>query len=779
MQDFTIAPSAASRMYYPFNPDCPPMPSDDPEAHKLMHCVDGKRGWKHWDKYGKTDLVDNPEWLKYLPRNEQGVVVLDRQAAVEVGFINSPVYQEELEDLYLSALRVSFERFRFDTQFFGGTGAFYTADGRIRGGGSSQSVLDVQNDLAARRLFASGGELVVGLANSLVWQFSGPNTFATNTLLDFTFVQPLLRAGGRAVVLERLTSSERALLANVRQMEMFRWGFYSRVVAGRALPPGPVVGGPGIPPPPQPVLNAGGYLGLLAEQVRIRNLQFNVAGLRVSLDQIEALYDAERLDRLQVDQAREALYRAQSQLLGTETVDYADRLDDYKLLLGLPPALEVQITDPLLSRFNLISPEMFQAQTALANVLTRFRDRAAPLPDDFAAILSSLDAQILGQLKAVEEDLAILEQALPRRREMLAALAGQPEVLAGIVSPSAYNVQALDARAAAVIAEYQEESRAILESLGELNDFRVKGAATPESREALIDLMEEMTPQLAEISLIQARARADAVLLPRIDLTPNEALRIAQCCRPDWMNARSALVDVWRQIEVASNALRSDLNLVFSGDINTVNNNPVDFRSSTGRLRMGVEFDAPLTRLAERNAYRAAQIAYFRALRDYYTFGDQVSGILRSELRELRRGLLDFEIRRAQVFNAIAQVEFTQARIRRPVPPGKGEVQVLSNTTARDLVQGFSALLNAQNSFVTTWINYEVQRLNLDFDLGTMQLDSRCMWMDPGAVDGAYARWLNENEPPLEPLPGMAPPLEVVPAPPAPPAPQPPVAPPQ
>ena len=76
--------------------------------------------------------------------------------------------------------------------------------------------------------------MVIGLANSLVWQFAGPDDYRGRTLIDFSIVQPLLRAGGRIRVLERLTIAERSLLANVRQMERFQRGFYTEIVTGRS-----------------------------------------------------------------------------------------------------------------------------------------------------------------------------------------------------------------------------------------------------------------------------------------------------------------------------------------------------------------------------------------------------------------------------------------------------------------------------------------------------------------------------------------------------------------
>ncbi len=64
--------------------------------------------------------------------------------------------------------------------------------------------------------FSTGGELLVGFANSFVWQFAGPDSNVTSSLLNFSLVQPLLRNGGRALILETLTRAERNLLSNLR-----------------------------------------------------------------------------------------------------------------------------------------------------------------------------------------------------------------------------------------------------------------------------------------------------------------------------------------------------------------------------------------------------------------------------------------------------------------------------------------------------------------------------------------------------------------------------------
>ncbi|CAN0378381.1 unnamed protein product, partial [Ectocarpus sp. 4 AP-2014] len=127
--DYRIGISPLSRMHDADDPDCPPMPPDDPTSHRYLECVDGKRGAKYWREAPRTPWVDPPNWRATLPLDAEGRLVLDTNAAVRLGLVNDPDFQQELEELYLSALDVSFERFRFDTQLFGGASTNFIADG--------------------------------------------------------------------------------------------------------------------------------------------------------------------------------------------------------------------------------------------------------------------------------------------------------------------------------------------------------------------------------------------------------------------------------------------------------------------------------------------------------------------------------------------------------------------------------------------------------------------------------------------------------------------------
>lgn len=750
IEPFTIAIDPESRMYEPGDPDLPPMPPDDPVSHELMQCVDGMGGWPSWDCYGNTNCVQNPDWASFLSSDEEGKVILDRYEAVQLALLESPDYQRARENLYLSALDVTFQRFRFDAQFFGGYESFFTTDGPDRAGGPL-SILKLDNNNSkwrVRKLFASGGELVVGMANSLMWQFAGPNTYQANSLLDFSLVQPLLRAGGRAVVLATLTDSERSLLANIRQMERYRRAFYVRTVAGVGTATPPSAGGVRFTPVATTASRgAGGFFGILRQRIEIRNQRSNVAGLRDSLDRMQAIHDEGLLSSYQVDFTAEGLYRSQTRLLQI-SANYERTLDQYKLELGLPPDLPITIDDPMLSRFDLIDPQMMAARVEVADGATALRVLAASeaaVPQvDYVAALCALRQTITAQIEAVGIDLARLETSLPQRCESLRRLALRDEAKRGDIEPTIYSIEALNERAERLHVAYDEQIQLLAATLSELEVYENDTAwivpgygITPnpdKPRTPLHDLqasISQLSQRLLGLSLIQARARLDTIMLSPIDITPPEALDIARTHRRDWMNARAALVDTWRQIEVMANALESDVDLVFSGELGTKNNKPLRFRGTTGQLRVGVRFDAPLTRLTERNAYRRALISYQQTRREYYTFEDRIDAGLRDTVRTARLNELDFEVQRSAVSVAISQVDFAQEALNKP---GRG---VRGATTARDLVDALASLLNAQNSFLSIWVDEEALRMDLDLNLGTMQLDDRGMWIDPGTIRGS------------------------------------------
>ena len=847
LEGYTIDIDPMSRMFDPFDPDFPPIPPDDPTAHQLMHCVYCKKGYPCWHANGETQYVQNPNWMNSLPIDENGQVVLDASTALYIARLHSSDYQEQLEELYLSALDVSFERFRLDAQFFGGTDVFGTFSGRDRpgSGGASSSRLDIDSGLGATKLFATGGELVVQFANSLMWEFSGPNIDSFNSLLDFSLIQPLLRRGGRDVVLERLTIAERGLLANVRQMERWRRGFYLDVMTGRNPGRGPsrrggVFGGSGLEgfagtggggfgnlgglfggggvggggvAGGAGAAQAGGFLGLLQDQQDLVNRRSNIAALQSSVVQLEEYFLAGRIDYFQVELARQALYNAQSQLLNAEAA-FQTSLDEFKITLGISQGIDLVIQDDLVAPFQLVDTAIVPVQNRLTALqqsigrdiiaVTATRNQAArengnagvvqpAAPDDPAAIaddrpvtlqwneeiaqrLESIRSKIAAareicqgviatNIPRAREDLAKLNQAIPQRRRDMAILSKRFQQRADVASststlvtdndgtqhenplpldaerlqklPSTLNatLNELEQRFARMLAGLEVSGASVSQLIADgpgLSGEQLTQRVLSEIIEPVPSYLTDLSADVLSLTLVQARARTEGATLTPVELTWQNAVEIARGNRRDWMNSRAGLVDSWRLIQFNANDLESDLDIVLTGDLGTVGDNPLDFRTSTGQIRAGVQFDAPLNRLAERNSYRQAQIEYQQARRSYYTFVDGVAAGLRNIIRTLDVNQLNFELRRAAVEVAIAQVEL--ARLRLQEPPRPNEDAVLGATTARDLVSALTDLLSVQNDFLSVWINQESLRRSLDFDLGTMQLAPDGDWIDPGPL---------------------------------------------
>jgi hypothetical protein len=240
--------------------------------------------------------------------------------------------------------------------------------------------------------------------------------------------------------------------------------------------------------------------------------------------------------------------------------------------------------------------------------------------------------------------------------------------------------------------------------------------------------------------LVQARARLEAVTVGAIDLNSIDAFQIALGNRLDFMNARASLVDSWRQIQFTADALQSSLNVTGNGQLRTARNNPVSFRAPTGNVRLGLEFDAPFTRLLERNDYRESLISYQRNRRSFIQSRDSLHLGIRELLREVDLLSENLEIQRRSVAIAIRRVDLTRADLYAPVaPPQPGQrVAQFNNTTAFQLLSAQSALRTTQNNFLGVWLAYYASRMRLARELGIMVLDIDGSWIEyplPGSGD--------------------------------------------
>ena len=747
--DYSIEIDPRSRYFDPHDPDRPPMPQDDPASNQYMHLVDGMKGWKHWDDNGVRAELENPAWRETLPEyveiGADDSVKLNIDSALKLAYVHSPSHQNQLETLYLSALDVTTERFRLDTQFFGGYDAKYTHNGSLK---SDQLIVGADPTLQAQRRFANAGELLVGFANSFVVEFGSNGTNFISSLANFSFIQPLLRGAGRDIALEQLTFVERALLANLRAYNQYRQGFYTQVTIGELGVAGPQRGGGGT------VIagfsgqgSVGGYIGLLQQLQRKRNTEDNLSLQERTLARLVAFQEIGVIDLVQVDQFWQSIENERADLLQIHN-SFELTLDYYKTgTLGLPPDLPIELDDSLIRQFQLVAREA----TAVEDAIVELQDRVGELPDDVGIepirqVLTDalpLVESVRRQLDDVSPDLVRMEEAVPAREQ---TMTDEKKIL--FQSDREHLHEGL-----ADLKQQFEQVQAELKTIRDGLSENTRKATFDKTVVWLTDLLRLVQGS----TLVQARARLETVSVETIALDSHEAFVIALANRMDFMNGRAALVDSWRSIQIDADALQSVLNVTVNGDIRTTRNNPVSFRDSAGNLRMGLEFDAPFTRLLERNNYRQSLIDYQRSRRDFIRSHDSLHLGLRGLLRQIEQLRMDLEIQRRAVTIAIRRVDMTRAAFYAPVrPPQPGQRPAqFGPTAATNLLTALSALRNTQNNFMGVWLNYYAARMRLERELGTMKLDQDGYWMDHPVSNSSLANAPDNDASSLPPaLPG-------------------------
>ena len=124
-----------------------------------------------------------------------------------------------------TALRLTLERYAYDLKFASlGNGASVDYE-HNRIGGETVNSLSIPSGVLLEKTLASGGNLILGFANSVLLTFNGPTEFTEDVSSELVgqFTQSLLQ---RDVVFESLTQSERDVVYAARSFARFRKEFF-------------------------------------------------------------------------------------------------------------------------------------------------------------------------------------------------------------------------------------------------------------------------------------------------------------------------------------------------------------------------------------------------------------------------------------------------------------------------------------------------------------------------------------------------------------------------
>ena len=821
-----LTPDPRSRFYDPYDPDCEPLPPDDPAAHEFMHCVNGKRGYKSWHKLGTALSIENPQWLEPFGVAVQGadpvighsqvqVLKVTLPDAVELAYIHNRDYQTNIENLYLSALDLTLQRYSLGVRYLGvsGTEPGVGVSSRTNASGTTAGTLGA--NFGVSQALTTGGQVAVELANQTLWVFGSPGNSATS--LSYSLTQPLLFNAGRKIALEPLTQAERNVLYSARTLARFRQTLFTIISQS--------------------------YLGLLLQRQSILNTENNLRQLREQLDAQEAQdsrkpkllneillrfpegveipddlknnlrYDRgtltwsgtmseaqqQRLSQLSDDEAYQAAVqqmiafqqgsvvslsaaqlktnfnRTQNQLENSRR-QYADQLDNFKLLLGLPPNIKLEIDESLLDPFELISQKLIDLEKVFRDL--QLNQGLALLPEERSIDGAEIDPELLRQyvaelvksrdelyevgLQQVQQDFepvrSILEataedwQATRNGMRYFTSEAERERVLSDLERDMRlYRMSERDfALASSVLDSIKlvaegETKASILSKLDTNNNGTVEPSELPEEwqyiqnpgrgelkaglsagdliimiRDGAFSLREAFLRTSQSLQVVQAGVRVEAIALNRFSLEEGgdlpdieEVVNIGLEQRHDLMNARASVMDRRRRVEIAANALEAALDVRFQGDQNLGGG-----RGSTN-FRAGLALTTPLDQIDERNAYNRALIDYQRERRAYMLLEDQIKQSIRQAWRQITVQEKRIEVDRQTVRNAALQYDNASLT-----------AQGATQGNALNLLNALQSVLDAQNGLIGDWVTYENNRLNVFRDMGIMEIDRRGVWID-------------------------------------------------
>lgn len=337
---------------------------------------------------------DSYEFLDNEAGSEIGAHILSLNSALDLAFQHSQVYQTQKESLYLEALALTFDRYRYVPVFSTVGGADYqwdaqdqfVSDMQALTGMSSLSTserVDASTSLGARYFLKSGGAIALNLTNNFTRFLTGDISELGTGALIGSFTQPLLRDFGSDIETENLMQAERDLLYRLRDFTRFRKTFAVQV--------------------------ASSYYSVLLNRETARN---NYAGLlanNLSLER-ERAFQAEGLRTLlQVGRLEQS--SLQLDLRWTASITrYKRSLDTFKILLGLKAEENIALDDNemiLITETGMDSPDIdleqamelaVQTRLDLYNGLDRVQDRARKIEVAANALQPGLDFSLVASV---------------------------------------------------------------------------------------------------------------------------------------------------------------------------------------------------------------------------------------------------------------------------------------------------------------------------------------------------------------------------------------------
>jgi len=279
---------------------------------------------------------------------ERGAHMLRLEDALAIAVEHSRAYQARKEQLYLSALSVTFTRHQFAPIFSGnGNTAFSGQTERTvtfevdEVTGELKPVLS--DNLVEQQRFSANGQLnaswlirdVGRLTAAFTFDFlrfvSGDPRVTTSSQLSAQFARPLLRDAGFKQQMEVLTQAERSLLYDLRDFTRYRRDFSVQIATA--------------------------YYGVLGLRDVVRNNFLNLQSSRKNAERTRALAEEGRTTQSDLGRIAQQELSSESAWINASR-NYRQLLDNFKMLLGLTVDENLVLDDSELEALQIHHPEI-------------------------------------------------------------------------------------------------------------------------------------------------------------------------------------------------------------------------------------------------------------------------------------------------------------------------------------------------------------------------------------------------------------------------------------
>lgn len=279
--------------------------------------------------------------------SESGAHIIDLDAALDLAFAHNKDYQLQRERLYLQALSLTADRYRYTPIFSANASSSYNWNASNEFLQDAETLIMVPTvtvvtderlrtdaSLGSRLLLRGGGQVALNLTSNFLRFVTGDLESSASSALVGSFTQPLLRGAGSDIAAETLMQAERDLLYQLRDFTRFRQTLAVRVATQ--------------------------YYSVLQARDAVRNNFLGLEAVMSSLER-ERAFQAEGL-RTPGQVGRLEQSALQRDLAWTRSITrYSNALDNFKILLGLRADDPIMLDDQemaLVAQAGMVAPDI-------------------------------------------------------------------------------------------------------------------------------------------------------------------------------------------------------------------------------------------------------------------------------------------------------------------------------------------------------------------------------------------------------------------------------------